>query len=69
MIALHRFATEDRFHLNPDLVTVVEAHPDTVITLATGVKVIVTETPDEVVELIAQWNAHVNARALRWAGQ
>ena len=51
MIALHRLGHRDEpFLLNPDLIATVEAHPDTVITLTTGTKLIVAEAPDEVAE-------------------
>ena len=37
MITLHRLGhRSEPLHLNPDLITTVEAHPDTVVTLATG---------------------------------
>ena len=37
MIVLHRLGHDgEPFHLNPDLITTVEAHPDAVVTLATG---------------------------------
>ena len=41
MIILHKLALQHRsqFHLNPDMITTIEAHPDTVVTLATGRKV------------------------------
>jgi uncharacterized protein YlzI (FlbEa/FlbD family) len=44
MITLHRLGIRsEELQLNPDLITTVEAHPDTVITLATGAKVVVCE--------------------------
>lgn len=36
------------FYLNPDLIISVEAMPDTVVTLTTGEKFIVQETPQEI---------------------
>src|SRR3954466_6744554 len=53
MIRLHRLghASED-FHLNPDLIASIEATPDTVVTLTTHTKLIVSERPGEVVEAI-----------------
>jgi uncharacterized protein YlzI (FlbEa/FlbD family) len=46
MITLHRLGHKlELFHLNPDLIATVEGHPDTVITLATGSKIVVAETP------------------------
>ena len=54
MIRLHRLGHMDDapFHLNPDLILTVEAHPDTVVTLTTGIKVIVAETPEAVVDAV-----------------
>jgi flagellar protein FlbD len=58
MIALHRLAHADEpFHLNPDLIFTVEAHPDTVVTLTTGTKVVIMESPDDVAVAIRQWRA------------
>ena len=42
MITLHRLGHKlEIFRLNPDLIVTVEATPDTVITLATGAKIVV----------------------------
>ena len=38
------------FFINPDLIVTVEPTPDTVITLTTGDKFVVRETPDELIE-------------------
>ncbi len=60
MIRLHKLGREPHpFHLNPDLVLTVEAHPDTVVTLTTGSRLVVMETPDEVAQAIRQWRASV----------
>jgi uncharacterized protein YlzI (FlbEa/FlbD family) len=49
MITLHRLGHLDEpFDVNPDLIVTVEAHPDTVLTLATGTKFVVAESGDEV---------------------
>lgn len=49
MITLHRLGHKlEVFHLNPDLILTVEATPDTVITLTSGVKIVVAETPQRV---------------------
>jgi flagellar protein FlbD len=65
MIALHRITQPDQeFFLNPDLIQVVEAHPDTVITLTNGSRYVVAETPAEVVELVQEQRAAVLTRAL-----
>lgn len=41
------------FHLNPDLIEVVEAQHDTHITLVNGHKYVCLESPDEISERIA----------------
>jgi flagellar protein FlbD len=65
MIELHRLSTRDEpLHLNPDLIQVVEAHPDTVVTLTSGVKLLVRESPAELAELVRRWRSSVLARAL-----
>ena len=65
MITLHRLGSEHaRFELNPDLILTVEAHPDTTITLTTGMRLVVLETVAEVVEAVRSWRAAVLADAL-----
>ena len=60
MIRLHKLGRDPQpFHLNPDLILTVEAHPDTVVTLTTGSRLVVTETPDEVAQAVRQWRASV----------
>ena len=66
MIALHRLAHADEpFHLNPDLIVSVEAHPDTVVTLTPGTRSVVIESPEEIHGLIRAWRASVLGTALR----
>ena len=65
MIELHRLGHPEPFHLNPDLIVTVEAHPDTVISLATGVRVVVTESPDEVSGLVRDWRVSITNAAWR----
>jgi uncharacterized protein YlzI (FlbEa/FlbD family) len=56
MIQLHRLGRDHTpFHLNPDLIVTVEAHPDTVVHLTTGVNLVVTETPEEVAAEVRSW--------------
>ena len=65
MIKLHRLGHDtEEFHLNPDLISIVEAHPDTVISLTTGVKILVVESPDELTALIRAWRADIARDAL-----
>jgi uncharacterized protein YlzI (FlbEa/FlbD family) len=60
VIRLHRLGhTPHPFHLNPDLVLTVEANPDTVVTLTTGSRLLVTETPEEVAAAVRMWRASV----------
>jgi flagellar protein FlbD len=60
MIRLHKLGrTPQPFHLNPDLVLTVEAHPDTVVTLTTGSRLVVTESPEEVADAVRAWRASV----------
>ncbi len=55
VIRLHRLALEPQpFHLNPDLVLTVEAHPDTLVVLTTGSRLLVKETPEQVAEAVAE---------------
>ena len=60
MIRLHRLGHAPHpFHVNPDLVLTVEANPDTVITLTTGTKLLVTEAPEAVADAVRVWRASV----------
>jgi flagellar protein FlbD len=66
MITLHRLGHNAQpLQLNPDLITTVEAHPDTVITLATGSKVVVSENPNQVADAVRQWRADILDEAWR----
>jgi flagellar protein FlbD len=65
MIVLHRLGHDDEpFHLNPDLFQTIEETPDTVITLTTAQKVVVSEAPDEVVARIRTWRVGILSDAL-----
>ncbi len=44
--------------LNCDLIEFVEAAPDTIISLVTGKKIMIKETPDEVIEKVAEYRRH-----------
>ena len=65
MIELHRLGQAEAFQLNPDLIATVEAHPDTVIHLATGARVIVTESPHDVSDLVRDWRVSITNAAWR----
>ncbi len=69
MITLNRLGHKDEpFHLNVDMIVTVESTPDTVITLATGAKVVVAETPMEVAAGVHEFRASVLAEAFRRRG-
>jgi uncharacterized protein YlzI (FlbEa/FlbD family) len=66
MITLSRLGHKDEsFQLNPDMIVTVESTPDTVITLATGVKVVVAETPEQVAEAVQGYRVQVLSDAFR----
>ena len=66
MITLHRLGhRHEPFLLNPDLVATVEAHPDTVIQLATGARVVVTESPQDIGDLVRDWRVSITNAAWR----
>ncbi len=65
MILLHRLGHQaEEFHLNPDLIVTVEANPDTVITLTTGTKIVVAETPERVTDEIRHYRIEVLSGSL-----
>jgi len=65
MIILHHLGRpHNAFALNRDLIVSVEARPDTVITLTSGDKLLVRESPEEVVELFRQGRADILAHAM-----
>jgi flagellar protein FlbD len=69
MIRLHRLGgSEHEFDLNPDLVLTVESTPDTVLTLTTGTKLVVAESPDSVTAAIREWRVGILERALKRTG-
>jgi flagellar protein FlbD len=66
MISLNRLGHNDEpFQLNPDMIVTVESTPDTVITLATGAKVVVAETPEQVADAFRGYRAEVLGEALK----
>ncbi len=65
MIRLRRLGHKsDAFYLNPDLIVSIEATPDTVVTLTTHSRVIVTDSADEVVAAVRAWRASILAAGL-----
>lgn len=66
MITLHRLGGDgEAFVLNVDLISTIEAHPDTVVTLTTERRHVVMETVDEVVEAVREWRVSVLTGALK----
>jgi len=65
VIVLHRLGhNAEEFHLNPDLILTVEATPDTVVTLTTGAKIVVVESPVRVAEEVRTWRTDILRDAL-----
>ena len=65
MIRLHRLsARAEAFYLNPDLIVAIDSTPDTVVTLTTHQKVLVTDAPEAIVAAIQNWRASIIATAL-----
>lgn len=54
--------------LNSDLIEHIDVTPDTVVTLTSGQKFLVAETPDEVVEKIVNFRKSILGDALHLAG-
>lgn len=66
MIVLHRLGHRtEPFHLNPDMILTVEATPDTVVTLTSGSKIVVGESPEEVADEVRSWRTSILTEALR----
>ncbi len=66
MIVLNRLGhTDEPFQLNPDMIVTVESTPDTVIALATGAKVVVSETPLQVAAAVRAYRSEVLSDAMR----
>lgn len=56
MILVHKLSHDrEPFYINPDLVVSIEAHPDVVLTLDNGQKVVVAETVEALLESIRTW--------------
>jgi flagellar protein FlbD len=64
VIAVHRLThPEQTLWLNCDLIQTVEATPDTVVSLLNASKLVVIETPEQVVEAVRTWRASILAAA------
>ncbi len=55
MIRLTRLRAQEELVINAELIETVESTPDTVVTLTTGHKIIVQESPDEVVRRVVAY--------------
>jgi flagellar protein FlbD len=66
MIKVTRLNREKVF-VNADLIEYVETTPDTVISLTTGEKFMVLETPDQVVDLVVDYERRIHAGPVRTA--
>ncbi|MDR3709130.1 MAG: flagellar FlbD family protein [Capsulimonadaceae bacterium] len=64
MIHLTRLRNGDMI-VNADIIETVEATPDTVITLLTGKKMMVQESPEEVLERVIEYRHKVGANLIR----
>lgn len=65
MIRLHRLsARAEAFYLNPDLIITIDSTPDTVLTLTTHQKVLVSDPPEDVVRAIHEWRSTILAAAM-----
>jgi flagellar protein FlbD len=65
VIRLHRLsARAEVFYLNPDLIVLIDSTPDTVLTLTTHQKVLVSDSPEVVVAAIQAWRTSIIAAAI-----
>ena len=58
MIRLTRLNRES-FYLNPDLIQEMETTPDTVLTLKTGVRIVVQDPPEKVIDEIVEFKRRI----------
>jgi flagellar protein FlbD len=58
MVQLTRLSHQP-FVLNCDLIELIEATPDTVISLTTGQKLLVCETPDEIIRRVKEYKRSI----------
>lgn len=63
MIKLTRLNGKE-FVLNDDLIEMMEATPDTVITMTNGSKVVVSESVEEVIERIVAFRRRIGCHAV-----
>ncbi|HHW56553.1 MAG TPA: flagellar FlbD family protein [Clostridia bacterium] len=58
MIYVTRLNNEE-FVLNDELIEFIEKTPDTVISLTTGKKIVVKETPDEIIQKVIDYKQRI----------
>jgi flagellar protein FlbD len=58
MIRLIRLNRES-FYLNPDLIQEMETTPDTVLTLSSGVRIVVQDAPETVIDEIVEFKRRI----------
>ena len=58
MIRLTRLNRES-FYLNPDLIQEMETTPDTVLTLNSGVRIVVRDAPERVIDEIVMFKRRI----------
>lgn len=60
MVAVHRLHQPDSsLYINPDHIQLIEASPDTVLTLANGSRFVVAESPEQIAELVRRWRSSI----------
>jgi len=60
VIRLHHLsARAEAFYLNPDLIVAIDTTPDTVVTLTNHQKVLVKDSPEDVVAAVQAWRASI----------
>ncbi|PCJ21116.1 MAG: flagellar protein [Candidatus Cloacimonadota bacterium] len=64
MICVHKLNKKktDRYFLNAEFIQIVESTPDTMISLTTGEKYLVSESIEEVVEKIIEYKRLIQSR-------
>ena len=62
MIKLHHGREQREIWVNADLIETVEATPDTIVKLTTDRRLIVTETPEEIVALVHEHHRKAQSR-------
>ena len=66
MVELNRLGAHgEPVWVNPDLVATIEAHPDTVLVLTNGTKIVVADPVEEVVERIREWKTSIARGGLK----